>query len=586
MVQPAASSGVSFFRALAAFAERQATPPAIKVAAAISILLLLAIATAVVHQTGGTRYASVHFAYVPVIAAAYFFGLRGGLLAAIAAGLVLGPLMPLDVEAGTSQGTLNWLTRIGFFVLIGALSGLASDTLGRQLQTIRRQGLHDQLTGLPNRTQLLNALEEAIVEAQRQNSALILLSMALTDFEKAQSTFGSDYSDRLHIAAARRLEGLLPHGSQAFSIGGGMFAVPFYMPAEEIIPLGLRIAEAFDQRFDVDGIPILCSGHAGLAQFSTDGADAMSLLRASLSALREAEAANEHLRAYDGQLDRARHSKHRLLPDLQMALTSGNQITLHYQPVLDLSSGQCRRAEALVRWQHPTLGAIAPGDFIPAAERTALMRPLTDLVLDLAVAQLKRWQQEGINLQLSVNISVRDLEDTRFVESVRSLLSLHEVPASALELEVTEGALMTCPQTIVTNLEELRRLGISIALDDFGTGQSSLSYLAKLPADTLKLDRTFANDMKRSSRTAVAVRAVIDAAHNLGQKVVAEGLEDRDVVKMFRELSCDFGQGYVFSRPVSEADLRAWLLNHDIARLRAFNTSPFVGLDQKRARRT
>ena len=194
-----------------------------------------------------------------------------------------------------------------------------------------------------------------------------------------------------------------------------------------------------------------------------------------------------------------------------MALTSGNQITLHYQPVLDLSSGQCRRAEALVRWQHSTLGAIAPGDFIPAAERTALMRPLTDLVLDLAVAQLKRWQQEGINLQLSVNISVRDLEDARFVESVRSLLSLHEVPASALELEVTEGALMTCPQTIVTHLEELRRLGISIALDDFGTGQSSLSYLAKLPADTLKLDRTFANDMKRSSRTAVAVRAVIDA---------------------------------------------------------------------------
>jgi EAL domain-containing protein (putative c-di-GMP-specific phosphodiesterase class I)/GGDEF domain-containing protein len=546
--------------ALTTCAVGRTAPWRTKVAAALAVLALLLIAAGIVFLSGGTRYSYVHVTYVPIIAAAFFFGLRGGLAAGIAAGLVMGPFMPLDVQAWTYQDAGNWLTRTGFFVLIGSFSGMATDNLRRQLQTIRHSVYYDQLTKLPNRALCLEKLRH-LIDA-RQSETATALAVGLGSIEAVIAALSHEYADKLHKSAAQRLERLLPEGVELFSFGSGLFVALFSAPPEEVRKVALQMARSLDERFDIDGVPILSSGHAGLAICATSGGDAQSLLRGCVSAFQDAVSAKQDLATYDDRLHSSRRSKLRLMPDLQEAICTGEGITLHYQPVLDLKTGQCLGAEALIRWTHPTHGPLPPADFIAAAEQTALIRPLTRLVLNLALDQLREWQVEGLHLQLSVNISIRDLEDEDFPATVSYLLDKFGVAPSRLNLEVTETALMTSADVVLETLDALRKLGISIALDDFGVGQSSLSYLSGLPADVLKLDRAFAQDLETNPRAEVVIRAAVEAAHALGQKVVAEGIERLEVLDALRRISCDFAQGYLLSRPLPENQFRAWLIEN------------------------
>lgn len=349
---------------------------------------------------------------------------------------------------------------------------------------------------------------------------------------------------------------------ELFSFGNGLFVALLALPPEAVRAIALKLAQALDERFDIDGVPILSSGHAGLAIRRPSGGDAQSLLRSCVAAFRDAESAKQHLSTYDGRSDGLRQARLRLMPDLQQAIRTRNGISLHFQPVLDLATGQCHAAEALVRWTHPELGPLPPAEFISAAEQTALIGPLTRLVLELALGQLSNWQEQGIDLSLSVNLSIRDLEDTDFPGTVSGLLEKFGVNPSRLTLEITETALMTSAGAVLETLAALREVGVAIALDDFGVGQSSLSYLANLPADILKLDRTLAQKLDSNPRAAVVVRAAIEAAHALGQKVIAEGIENLEVLDALRRVSCDCAQGYLLSRLLPEPEFRSWLMDH------------------------
>ena len=561
MAQDAAARPPSL-AALTMFAVRRTSPWKIKFAAALAVVALLLVAVGVVFLSGGTRYAYVHVTYIPIIAAAFFFGLRGGLAAGMAAGLVMGPYMPLDVQAWTFQETTNWLSRTGFFVLIGSFSGLATDNLRRQLQTIRNSAFYDHLTGLPNRTLCLERLR-CLIDA-RQKETVSALAIGLGSIEAVIAALSHEYADKLHSSAAQRLKHLVPQGAELFSFGNGLFVALFSAPPEEVRKVALNMARALDERFEIDGVPLLSSGHAGLSICATIGGDAQSLLRGCVSAFQEAASAKQDLSTYDDRLHNSRRSRLRLMPDLQEAIRTGEGIALHYQPVLDLNTGHCLGAEALVRWTHPSHGPLPPSDFIAAAEQTALIRSLTRLVLTLALGQLRDWQLEGLQLQLSVNISIRDLEDDEFPGTVSCLLQEFHVAPSRLTLEVTETALMTSADAVLKTLVALRELGISVALDDFGVGQSSLSYLSGLPADILKLDRAFAQDLETNARAEVVVRAAIEAAHALGQKVVAEGIEKLEVLDALRRISCDFAQGYLLSRPLPEKQFRSWLVDNEL----------------------
>ncbi|WP_309086123.1 GGDEF domain-containing phosphodiesterase [Chelativorans sp.] len=563
------------------FVETERSRPATRRWAALTVLAALAATYAIVYATGGTRYSYAHFAYVPIVIGAFSFGIRGGLLTGLAAGLLMGPPMPLEVESGTAQSMHNWLVRASFFLLIGALSGIAADLLRRQVKALSRQAYRDRMTRLPNRAAYLERIEAVLAARRPSDPPVVALTVGIGNFEELILSFGYPYADQLYRVASDRLLQLLSPETELFAIRAGLFAT-IHRSAEEARSIGAKFARALGERFEIGGIPTLSSGHVGIAM-AQEGIDALTLTRESIACFHRAEKANEAIVVHDGRFDRLRQSTLRLLPDLQEAIRSGNCLSLHYQPILDLKTGHCKGAEALLRWEHPELGPIPPGDFIPAAEKTALMGELTRLVIDRSLRQMKQWQAEGFELDFYVNISVRDLEDERFAASTAKLLSNHAVPAPRLVLEVTENALMRDPAAAMRSLARLRQLGVGVALDDFGTGQSSLSYLAKLPVDVIKLDASFAHEVEADPQVGVVVRLAVDAAHQLGQKVVAEGIETRSALQKFQDLSCDFGQGYLLSRPLAADTFRGWLFDHRLSVLRGKDA--FAGQDPQGLRR-
>jgi EAL domain-containing protein (putative c-di-GMP-specific phosphodiesterase class I) len=236
-----------------------------------------------------------------------------------------------------------------------------------------------------------------------------------------------------------------------------------------------------------------------------------------------------------------------------------NQLLLHYQPRIDLHSGACTGCEALLRWQHPKHGMIPPGDFIPAAEMSDNIHPLSLWVLRNALEQIQRWLQEGLTLPIAVNLSARNLADRECPDKIAQLLQTYAVPAHLLEIEITESALISDPERAMQVVDRIHQLGIPLAIDDFGTGYSSLSYLKRLPIDTLKIDRSFVKDMRSNDADAVIVRSTIALAHSFGLKVVAEGVEDADTLDALRQLSCDQAQGFGIARPLPLTTLTEWL---------------------------
>jgi EAL domain-containing protein (putative c-di-GMP-specific phosphodiesterase class I) len=245
-----------------------------------------------------------------------------------------------------------------------------------------------------------------------------------------------------------------------------------------------------------------------------------------------------------------------------------DELILHYQPKVSLRTGRCDRVEALVRWQHPLRGLIPPDDFIPLAEQTGLIKPLTQWVIRAALRQCRAWQDSGLDISVGVNLSMRNLHDPDLVDQISHLLEVTGVRPAFLKLEVTESALMTDPQRALGSLARLRAIGVEIAIDDFGTGHASLSYLKQMPVEEIKLDRSFVRDMCTDKNDYTIVRSTIELAHDLGLRVIAEGVEDQETWDLLVKLGCDLAQGYHMSRPLPAAELRTWLALSNVAKPR------------------
>lgn len=312
------------------------------------ILALLLLSWVIVYASGGTRFAYVHVNYVPIIAAAASFGLPGGLVAAVLAGVAMGPLMPLDVAAATAQSEVNWFMRLGFFTLIGGLSGFVMLRQSRQLRAIRRHGFYDPLTSLPNRSRCLAELSKYM--ACRNDQPTVLLTLAIARFDATTSSFGHQASDELQRQAAERIQRHLPNGAKFFHISSGVFALILSASLKKAEDLAYPLLEVLNEPFLIEGVHIWTGAHAGLALRDMHAPDALALLRASNAALREAEASEREVIIYDAAKDLERRATLSLLPDLQRALQDTDEIQLHYQPKVDLRTGVCVGAEALVRW--------------------------------------------------------------------------------------------------------------------------------------------------------------------------------------------------------------------------------------------
>jgi diguanylate cyclase (GGDEF)-like protein/PAS domain S-box-containing protein len=424
---------------------------------------------------------------------------------------------------------------------------------------LEHRALHDPLTGLPNRSLFQDRLSSALRLSHRNASTLALLLMDVDRFKEINDTFGHRYGDALLQQLGARLSALMRESDTVGRLGGDEFAV--LLPACDepgAVATAQRALASLEEPFYLEGQYLAVSASIGIATFPAHGLDAETLLRRADIAMYIAKRSGSGHAVYTSQLDEHSPMRLALVGEMRQAIDAG-QFVLHYQPLVGLLKGDATRVEALVRWQHPQRGFIPPDQFIPLAEQTGLIEPLTHWVLNAALAQCRAWRDMGLTLGVAVNLSTRTLHDPSLPELVTALLHKHGIAAEQLRLEVTESVIMYDPDRVSEVLARLTQMGVRFSIDDFGTGYSSLGYLRRLPVDELKIDKSFVLEMTTDESDALIVRSTIDLAHNLGLRVVAEGIENLETYRQLARLGCDMAQGFYLGRPMAPAALEYWL---------------------------
>jgi len=424
---------------------------------------------------------------------------------------------------------------------------------------LEHQALHDPLTDLPNRKLLHNRLQHEILRGQRNSERMVLIMSDLDRFKEINDTLGHHVGDLILQQAAQRLFSVFRKTDTVARLGGDEFGV--LLPdtsAEQAKALAEKVMQEFQQPFIAEGQKLSVGISQGLAEFPSHGDDVNILIQRADIAMYQAKRMGGGYAVYNPREDVHSVRRLALMTDLRNAINN-HELKLHYQPKASLASGRLVGVEALLRWDHPERGPIPPEDFIPLAEQTGLLKPLTAWVLETAFRQCVAWSEGGLMLPTAVNISVQNLYDSMIQNTIARLVNQHRVSTDCLVLEITESDIMIDPIRARETLVRLSEMGVHLSVDDFGTGYSSLSYLKQLPAEEIKIDRSFVMEMCEDDNDAVIVRATIDMAHSLGLTVVAEGVENEAIWKKLALMGCDVAQGYFISEPVSAEELTAWV---------------------------
>jgi diguanylate cyclase (GGDEF)-like protein/PAS domain S-box-containing protein len=432
------------------------------------------------------------------------------------------------------------------------MTGSLSDITDRKRQEfkIQHQALHDAMTNLPNRAVLHERLQHAIHRAEQENESLAVLMMDLDRFKEINDTLGHHVGDVVLQEVAKRLRETLRETDTVARFGGDEFAIVLpALDAQKALPIVNKILKMLEPAVVVDQLSLQVEASLGIALYPQHGQDPTSLVKYADIAMYAAKRSNSGYAIYDPAQDQHSASRLSLSGDLRRAIDA-DELVLHYQPKVDLRSGCIVGVEALVRWQHPTLGLLLPDAFIPMAERGGLINPLTFWVLKTAIRQRHRWKEAGIEFAIAINLSTRTLQDLNFPAQVAESLQGLGMDPKYLEFEITESAIMADPVRALKVLTDLNTMGVRILIDDFGTGYSSLAYLQKLPVQAVKIDKSFVMGMSTNSSNVAIVQSTLDLGHNIGLMVVAEGVEDREACVTLKSLGCDMAQGDYFSQPV------------------------------------
>jgi len=433
----------------------------------------------------------------------------------------------------------------------------------RYLEMLSYQANHDYLTKLPNRDYFRRLVSDCLSQKAKRKELHQLQALLLFDLDKFKDindTLGHTIGDRVLKNIAHRIVGCLVEGDILARLGGDEFAVfmPHCESRDQADAVAKLIESQIKQVIVMDGLQMAVGCSVGIALAPDHGNDAMSLLRCADIAMYESKTRQNGPEFYSEESDNHSTQRLSLVADLGIAVRH-DQMVLHYQPKIDLCRKLVTGFEALVRWQHPEQGLIFPDKFIPVAEMTNLIKPLTRRVIEKALEQLSEWRDQGIVCDVAVNLSARNLMDPGLVPFIQASLERYQVPAQCLQVEITESSLMMDPERALKILAELTEMGLEIAIDDFGTGYSSLAYLKRMPVSALKIDRSFVFHMLNNEQDQIIVASTIHLAHNLGLHVVAEGVENPEVLERLREMGCDLAQGYHISRPVPVEKVIPWL---------------------------
>ncbi len=454
--------------------------------------------------------------------------------------------------------------------------GIARDVTQsrRAEERIRRLAHFDELTGLPNRTMFMHTLQRAFSLAQRRSKQFALFIIDLDRFKNINDSLGHEAGDRLLQEVGRRLRHHLRESDTVARLGGDEFVVLVEDcgDARELTAIAQNILAAIGRPYMLSGREFHVTGSVGISTYPVDGQDPPALLKnADIAMYLAKDRGKNTFQFYAAQQNGQAFERLALESALRHALTR-REFALHYQPRVDIVTGRMVAVEALLRWNHPDLGTVAPNQFIPLAEETGLIVPIGRWVLRSACAQAAQWRADGLaGMRVAVNLSARQFVDDALIVDVGDALAEAALPPDGLELEITESMVMQSPERAVTTLSRLRELGIAVSIDDFGTGYSSLGYLKRFPIDSVKIDRSFIKDLPHDADDAAITRAVIAMARSLRIRVVAEGVETREQLDFLRTHECDECQGFFLSRPLPAPELatlaRGWAREHAGLRL-------------------
>ncbi len=436
----------------------------------------------------------------------------------------------------------------------------ATNELAAKQAENEHQALHDSLTGLPNRVLFQQRLTEAIDAARLRGGRIAVMLMDLDHFKEVNDTLGHHFGDLLLKEIGPRLSTVLRDGDTMARLGGDEFGVLLpELPDDEVaFSIARRLLEELGEPVSVEGLALDIAGSLGIAIFPTQGQNAESLLRRADVAMYVAKEAGGGYEVYASEMDKHNPSRLTLVSQVRPGLER-QEFEMYFQPKVRLNDGRVAGAEALIRWNHPERGIVAPDEFIPLVEKTVLLGPLTSYVMEHVMRQWRIWADEGMAIPIAINLSPRSLLDRNLPTETANLLERFEMPASFLRMELTENFLMSDSGRSISVLDELARVGVSLSIDDFGTGYSSLSYLKRLPIDEIKIDRSFVTNMNAEGDDFMIVRATVDLGKNLGLRVVAEGVEDRETFDRLADFGCDEAQGFYISRPMPLDEFGRWL---------------------------
>jgi diguanylate cyclase (GGDEF)-like protein len=471
---------------------------------------------------------------------------------------------PIAAAIGSEKRTIALLVAIGLallWLILYRIVARASRRLRNQARENDRLARYDQLTGLANRTLFLERVTDLVrLSSARQQSVAVLL-IDLDRFTEINSTLGHANGDRVLCEVARRLRMTFAENAHVARLGADEFAIVAQISdgAVGAREAATAVQETLELPVVIDAVALNVEASIGIAVLQEQPESSDLLLQRADTALAHARSRGSRVHVHSSS-DDFDPSRLILLGQVRGALER-EEFVLHYQPKVDLQRRRITGVEALVRWQHSEHGLLGPGAFIPQIEPTALVGPFTMYVIERALRQMVAWRRRGIDLEMSVNLSARNLLDPALPAQVDELLRRHGVPAGRLTVEVTESAALADPDRAIAALEVLRTRGIAVSVDDFGTGNASIEYLAALPASELKIDRSFITGMLEDARAEAIVRSTIDLARNLGLTVVAEGIETEDVMERLRVLGAETGQGFLISRPLPAEELTEQLIS-------------------------
>ncbi len=521
----------------------------------LMVAAFLAAGTLIVYFTGGTSYAYPYVVLLPVLLSAVWFGFAGAILCAITGGLLLGPLMPLDVATGTYQSTDNWLARTGFFILIGIFSAGLFQSL-RQANQRHLQALEvDQKTGLRTQAALIRDLDRLLRKASRgrpPTSAVILLRMQ--DLWEILQSMGADTAEYVVKDVARRISQNIGIPHQVYRFSKSELTILISAASQEEVGAIFEVAQKIgEEETTVNGIPLRVQIVAGSYLIDANDKDAEIAINRARTGLSVAIENNAPYRCYDSMFDQKTAERVQLIARVRDGLAN-QEFQLFYQPKICLRTGQHVGSEALLRWFNHENRMVMPGLFMPKVESTTLIDPVTRFVIARACENIRSQYL----MPVSLNFAINNLMNPSLIGDLERIVRSYGVNPESLEIEITEGALIQDPTHAKEAVASLREQGFKVSLDDFGTGYSSFQYLSHLPLSGLKIDRAFVTDLETSADARTIMESMISMARALKLQVTVEGIETAGQQKIVTDLGADLAQGFYFSRPLPLSEYQQW----------------------------